>query len=139
MILIECRTYFDITATGVTGHYKSAQVRFPKLDDWNQARNQQRNYETLTQILGLRTQIMSVTHPEKIKSHWIFRFESESNVWDNGSDPVGTLKSDCDGVPMIGGMGNTSNIKNVLITSGPDQNIWFELITINNALENTDG
>ena len=48
-----CRTYFDITATGVTGHYKSSRVPF--LDqvgknitnelDWNKARNQQRNWE----------------------------------------------------------------------------------------------
>ena len=66
-----CQTLFDITATGTTGHCKS--VRMPYSDaagqvirdqvTWNRSRNQQRNWETLQQILSLRTQIMQITVP----------------------------------------------------------------------------
>ena len=62
-----CQTLFDITATGVTGHFKTTRV--PYVDQagqeivdqatWNRSRNQQRNWETLTQILGLRTQLLA--------------------------------------------------------------------------------
>ena len=46
-----CKTLFDITATGVTGHYKSSRVPFrdstgnniENETTWNRARNQQRN------------------------------------------------------------------------------------------------
>ena len=62
------QTFFDITATGVTGHYKPARVPFrdhagnviTDESDWGRARNQQRNWETLTQILGLRTQLFRI-------------------------------------------------------------------------------
>jgi pullulanase/glycogen debranching enzyme len=134
MIQIKVRTQFDITATGVTGHYKTSQ----KLSvlEWNKARNQQRNLETLIQIVALRTQIMSNTMPNENKKIWEFEFESESNVWDDGTDPVGVLKADSDGVPMILELDNALDIDPVLTTQGPRQNIWFELIPINNTLEN---
>ena len=46
-----CQTLFDITATGVTGHYKSARIPFldragqtiKNEESWNRSRNQQRN------------------------------------------------------------------------------------------------
>ena len=45
-----CKTLFDITATGVTGHYKSSRVPFTDLAGtditneltWNRSRNHQR-------------------------------------------------------------------------------------------------
>jgi hypothetical protein len=134
MIKIECRTLFDITATGVTGHYKSSQ--FKDINSWNWARNQQRNWETLIQLLNLRTQIMSVTTPSVHDNKWSFEFESESNVWDNGADPVGVLKADSDGVPMLRELNNDPDIEPVLVIDGPCQNIWFNIIPINNTLEN---
>jgi hypothetical protein len=50
-----CRTLFDITATGITGHYKTSRIPFmdeagqeiANTDDWNRARNQQRNPKVL--------------------------------------------------------------------------------------------
>jgi hypothetical protein len=139
MIKIECRTLFDITATGVTGHYKSSQHKFKDITAWNRARNQQRNWETLTQILNLRTQIMSNTEPTYDQNLWVFAFESESNVWNDGTDPVGVLKADSDGVPMLRELNNDPDIEPVLVTHGARQNIWFDFILINNILENTDG
>lgn len=137
MIQIKVRTQFDITATGITGHYKNSQKL--SVVEWNKNRNQQRNLETLIQLIALRTQIMSTTTPIENKKIWEFEFESESNVWDDGTDPVGVLKADSDGVPMLLGLDNDTGIASVLITTGPDQNIWFELMPINNVLENTDG
>lgn len=137
MIKIRVRTQFDITATGVTGHYKNSQKLSMK--EWNDARNQQRNLETLTQLVALRTQIMSTTTPIENNKIWEFEFESESNVWNDGTDPVGILKADSDGVPMLLDLNNAPEVDSVLITQGSRQNIWFELIPINNVLENTDG
>lgn len=134
MIQIKVRTRFDITATGVTGHYKNSQKL--SASEWNKARNQQRNLETLTQLVALRTQIMSTTIPNENNKMWEFEFESESNVWNDGTDPVGVLKADSDGVPMILNLNNHPDIASVLVTTGPTQNIWFELIPINNILEN---
>jgi len=135
MIKIKISTLFDITPTGVTGHYKSLQHKFT-LEQWNRARNQQRNWETLTQILNLRTQIMSITNPVVINDRWEFEFESESNVWDNGDDPVGVLKIDSNGVPMLRELDNDPDIESFLVTNGPKQNIWFSIMPINNILEN---
>ena len=134
MIRIKVCTQFDITATGVTGHFKNSQQL--SADEWNTARNQQRNLETLTQLFALRTQTMTTTIPNENNKMWEFEFESESNVWDDGADPVGVLKADSDGVPMILNLNNQPDIAPILVTAGPTQNIWFELIPINNILEN---
>lgn len=136
MIKITVRTLFDITATGVTGHYKSSQHKFNDIDSWDRARNQQRNFETITQILNLRTQVMSSTSPVCIGNHWEFEFETESNVWNDGADSVGVLKADCEGVPMLRELNNNPDIESVLITHGTQQNIWFTVEPINNILEN---
>lgn len=143
MIKIKCSTLFDITATGITGHFRQAQVPFRdraghEITDqrsWDRARNQQRNWETLTQIIGLRTQA-DINIPVLAGNIWEFDFTAEINVFDNGTDPVGVLKSDANGVPMLGSLDNRLEIDSVLITSGPKQNIWFEPMPINNTLEN---
>jgi len=65
---ILCRTLFDCSATGVTGHYRPSQVPFEdsagntiaNQHDWMFARNQQRNWETLNQLISLRTQVFDV-------------------------------------------------------------------------------
>ena len=139
MIRIKVRTQFDITATGVIGHFKNARPPYLDINVWNRARNQQRNWETLTQLINLRTQIVSMTDPEFRNNQWSFEFESESNVWDDGTDPVAVLKQDAMGVPMLRELDNLPNISETLVTTGSTQNIWFELIPINNILENYDG
>ena len=139
MIKIKIRTLFDITATGITGHFKSSKHDFKDQESWNRARNQQRNWETLTQLLNLRTQIMEITVPVNDNNFWSFEFESEFNVWDTGSDPVGVLKTDSAGVPMLRELNNNPDIEAFLVTEGPRQNVWFDVVPINNVLENKDG
>jgi len=137
-----CQTLFDITATGVTGHFKSA--RLPFLDhagqtinndiSWNRSRNQQRNWETITQILSLRTQLFEITDPiqDQLGARWMFEFETETDgIYGPDSDPVSVLRSDANSVPMLRELNNDPDIDTVLVTEGPRQNIWFAPISIN--------
>jgi hypothetical protein len=137
-----CQTLFDITATGTTGHCKSSQMPFYDrsgrlISDsqlWHLSRNQQRNWETLTQILGLRTQLFNLTDPvtDLTGTKWMFEFETETHgVYGPESDPVAVLRADAAGVPMLGQIANSADTVSVLITVGVDQNIWFAAIPIN--------
>ena len=141
---ILCRTFFDCSLTGITGTFRSAELPFKdranqdirSQQDWNRSRNQQRNYETLTQIFGLRTQPLNITVPVKIQDTWEFAFDSESEgVFDvyGNTDPLAGLKLDCDGVPMVLNLGEEPGVGPTIRTQGPQQNIWFD--TINTPLE----
>lgn len=131
-----CQTLFDITATGVTGHFRP--TRLPFLDQagqeisdqktWDRSRNQQRNWETLTQIIGLRTQIFDLRPPVRDQSgtSWMFEFETElDGVFGPNSDPTEILRADADGVPMLLDLDNRADLVPVLRTHGLEQNIWF--------------
>jgi hypothetical protein len=138
-----CQTLFDITATGVTGHFKLTRVPFKdragqSISDqhsWDRSRNQQRNWETLTQILGLRTQLFDMTTPvqDSTGTRWMFEFETDRDgVFGSDQDPTEVLKLDADGVPMLRELNNDPDIEPFLVTAGPRQNIWFATIPINN-------
>ena len=101
------------------------------------ARNQQRNWETLTQIISMRTQIFDITMPQRDSSlTWRFEFETETaGVYGDVSDPVSVLRQDADGVPMLLDLDNRRDLPPILVTTGPEQNIWFEQVTINNTNE----
>ena len=136
-----CRTLFDITATGVTGHAKSARIPFEdrtgrRITDyviWNRARNQQRNWETITQIISMRTQLFNLTDPVQQNLIWQFEFSTESEgMFGDALDPTQVLRSDSTGVPMIVDLDNQPGMPSVIITAGTGQNIWFEPMYINN-------
>jgi hypothetical protein len=141
MTKILCRCLFDITATGITGHYKSSRIPFTDRAgnsivnelSWNRARNQQRNWETLTQIISLRTQV-DLTLPEKFDGAWEFEFTTETpDAYGPPDDPTSILKADAAGVPMLL-THSTGEITTVeLIVDGPEQNIWFLPVAINNV------
>jgi hypothetical protein len=137
-----CQTLFDITATGITGHFKL--TRIPHQDragqtiadqsDWNRSRNQQRNWETLTQIIGLRTQLFDITDPvsDSTGTRWMFEFETETaGAFGPEYDPCQVLLMDADGVPMLRDLNNGPDIEPFICTTGARQNIWFAPITIN--------
>ena len=137
-----CQTLFDITATGITGHCKSSKMPFrdrtgrmiSDVESWNRSRNQQRNWETITQILGLRTQLFNLTEPirDQTGTRWMFEFETETDgVYGPESDPVAVLRADAAGVPMLTQLENADDLSRVLITQGQGQNIWFALTSIN--------
>jgi hypothetical protein len=131
---IQCQTLFDITATGTTGHIKPSRMPYKDLagtqitdvESWNRSRNQQRNWETVTQLISLRTQVTGVIEPKKIKNCWQFEFEVENeNLFTIGTDRLAVLKEDCAGVPMLTLLDESAEIGTVLAV---DTNIWFVLI-----------
>ena len=140
------QTFFDITATGITGHFKPSRIPFrdnagnmiTDAESWNRARNQQRNWETITQILGLRTQLFRLQDPivDTSRSAWMFEFETESNnIYGDDVDPTSILRADADGVPMLTELDNKPELASVIVTQGPAQNIWFVPISINRSTE----
>jgi hypothetical protein len=141
MTKILCRCLFDITATGVTGHFKSSRIPFKDrvgqdiIDEvtWNRARNQQRNWETLMQIISLRTQVIDLTEPEHFDGAWEFEFATETpDAYGPADDPTQILCIDAGGVPMIQNLPTGEIITQELVVEGNDQNIWFLPIAINN-------
>lgn len=141
---ILCRTLFDCSYTGITGHFRVAEVPFTdragqRITDqleWNRSRNQQRNWESLIQIFSLRTQPQDMTIPVRRDGVWEFEFKSESEgvfeIFDN-PDPLAGLKQDCEGVPMMINLNESPDLAPTICISGEGQNIWFE--TINNILD----
>ena len=140
MIQISVRTLFDCTATGVIGHIKHDQLPFKdhanQLVDsnqtWMRSRNQQRNLESLLQVISLRTQPYDVIDPEfnKHNNCWEFTFAVEfESLYSDGTDDLAELKRDLDQVPMIVGLNETADLDGILRVAGKDVNIWFEYNT----------
>jgi len=122
-------TDFDCRPTGVTGHFRTNVLPFvdradqsiTNFDSWNSSRNQQRNWETILQLIGLYTQPQSISDIRMQNGRWEFEFETEfDDVFRLNDDPVGLLKQACRGVPII-------NYVQQQLTAllQPDVNIWF--------------
>jgi hypothetical protein len=122
-------TDFDCRPTGVTGHFRTNVLPFvdrldqpiTDVDSWNSSRNQQRNWETILQLIGLYTQPQSISDIRMQNGRWEFEFETEfDDVFRLNDDPVGLLKQACRGVPII-------NYVQQQLTAllQPDVNIWF--------------
>lgn len=135
-ITITCRTRFDITATGVRNHYKKERAPFQRengeiitdREHWDRARNQQRNWETINQIISLRCLPERISEPRRDRDVWWFQFDvtTPAAIADN-HDPVAFLKSDAQDVPMLVGLDETPGLPALLNTQGADANIWFVL------------
>lgn len=138
---ILCRTLFDCTRTGVTGHFKQSAMPFQdhggqwvrNIADWNRSRNQQRNYETLLQLLGLRAQLFDLTNPVCDQGVWEFSFAVESDgVYgaSHSDNPLAGLCQDCQSVPMMINLDEQTGVQPQLITQGEHCNIWFTVVNI---------
>lgn len=136
-----CKTLFDCSATGVTGHFRPSQIPFQDragqqvVDQrsWTRSRNQQRNFETILQLISLRAQPENISQPTLHQGQWRFEFEVEGQgvyELDANQDPCAALYRDCQDVPMVVNLGEEFNISAKLSVQGSTQNIWFE--TINN-------
>ena len=135
---IRCKTKFDCSATGVTGHFRSSQIPFldragqhiRQQSDWNRSRNQPRNWETLLQIVSLRCPPENIAEPRKNSEDlWTFEFDVElAGLFDH--DDFSSLLQDCEAVPMLIGLDEGVVPQPLLKTSGPDCNIWFETVNI---------
>lgn len=132
-----CRTQFDITATGVRSNFNQNRVPFvddagqkiQDQSDWHRSRNQQRNWETINQLISLRTLPIHITRPQMFEKSgcksWQFEFSVENiGQIELEGDALGALKKDCHGVPMILGLDETYKNESFLIL---DTNISFLL------------
>lgn len=138
---ILCRTLFDCSYTGTTGHFRVGQVPYQdeqgqtinNIADWSRSRNQQRNFETILQMISLRAQPEILSRPVCLDGIWQFEFAVESaGVYSNDgtADSTAQLLAECSGTPMITGLDEQPELESCLIVQGPDQNIWFETVNI---------
>ena len=137
-ITIQCATLFDITETGVRNH--TANARLPFQDQagqdvdteqaWVRSRNQQRNWETLNQIMALRTLPENISSPvcqsSEQRHTWQFEFDvPDLSAVSEGDAALSLLLQDCESVPMITGLCETADLEPALRTQGAAVNIWF--------------
>jgi hypothetical protein len=117
---IACYTLFDITRTGVLNRARPGDD-IENVNEWYQKRNTQCNFDTILQVVSLRSQPDVVSDPKQIsvtldksanfgskfldnKKHtiWTFDFEVQhSSVFEDGIVDLGYLYKDCEHVPMI--------------------------------------
>jgi hypothetical protein len=130
-------TLVDITATGV----------IKDRDSNAEARNQQRNWETVLQCIGLRAQPMNLVQTvEEVDlddmefgemyrgKHkvWSFAFTVEhKDVFTRADDQFALLDESFDQVPVITGLEETARfILPIFYTAGAIKNIYFKIGTI---------
>ena len=127
-------TLIDITPTGVISYSPQNEHK----------RNQQRNWETVLQCIGLRSQPMHiVTRVEEIDLElmnfgemysgrqrvWSFAFTVEhADAFAHGSDPLALLHDSFDQVPIICGLRETARFMlPIFWTAGAIKNIYFKI------------
>lgn len=140
---IRCSTLFDVTCTGVTNRSKPAG---DDITSWIKQRNTQCNFDTILQVISLRSQPDIVKNPAKIQATdeilnkfgfvyqpeseiqcWVFEFEvHHASVFDNHAGQFGALYNDCHGVPMIRDTESLVDITSFLDVSDELKNIHFE-------------
>lgn len=149
---IRCFCLFDITHTGVLNHYKVTAMPFYDRSgalitndtEWRRSRNQQRNWETIIQLLSLRCQPMDLSDPVLYQNQdlenyrfgtrhqgaaniWTFEFVIEQlDIFREEQDELSKLRKDFSGVPMVCSLGESAVLdKPVLDTSSENCNIYF--------------
>ena len=147
---VDCFTLIDITRTGVVAYYKDGMPMF--LDDadqiindehtWLRSRNQQRNYETIIQVISLRAQPVYLEDPRRLKQQelseynftnttstqdvWRFSFSPEqSDVYKRDNNPLAALEEDIADIPIILGLNETAGQSIPTLQLGI--NIYFKL------------
>lgn len=115
-----------------------------ELEDWIDRRNTQCNFDTILQVISMRSQPEVTRLPCKIVAEenkfgflyelkedsccWKFEFDiHHASVFENGIMPLGALYKDCDGVPMIKCTGQNVETPSLLNVSEELRNIYFEV------------
>ncbi len=146
---IKCITLLDITKTNVISRRHSHENRVGT--ELTKQRSQQSNFETLLQIISMRTQPEDITDPEKLMISlknsiwgseysnkakipvWQFTFTvAQEYVFNDGESSIGNLVKDSHGIPMIVGLDECSRIKNTVDITHQYRNIYFEVIEDDN-------
>lgn len=118
---ITCYTLFDITQTGVLNRSKPGDDQ--DLAEWTRKRNTQANFDTVLQVINLRSQPEIISMPKRMDIRfdefenfgflfeqqddekypcWKFVFDIQHHsVFNDGINELGALYNDCHNVPMI--------------------------------------
>jgi hypothetical protein len=112
--------------------------------DNSKSRNQQRNWETVIQVIGLRSQPTLLSSPTAdlldlsyfrfgteytgMQKVWTFKFGTEQDgVYSNDVSPFGLLENDFVKVPIIIGLDESVPMSwNTFKVVGPQRNIYFQ-------------
>ena len=113
-----------------------------RIDTDTKKHGQQSNFNSLFQAINMRTNIANdrapisdlgrLPDPWTGKArHWVYEFETErSEVFFTNGDPVGCLKDDLDGVPIVDFLDNTTNFPMpVFRTKGENLNTIIQIIS----------
>ena len=149
---IKCYTLYDITQTNVNFRKKNTEI-VPA--DEMKKRSQQSNFETILQIINMRSQPEEISESELTviniddlkdfnfgylyeKSYnktiskinvWSFTFSVDhADVFNNGINDLGSLSDDCNQVPMILRLEETFKLSNQMNISDEQRNIYFEVL-----------
>lgn len=149
---IKCYTLYDITQTNVNFRKKFTEI-VPS--DEIKQRSQQSNFETILQIVNMRSQPEDISESEKLeikiddidnynfgylygKSYnkklktvniWTFTFSVDhADVFNNGIEDLGNLLNDCNQVPMILNLDESFKLPNQMNISDEQRNICFEVL-----------
>jgi hypothetical protein len=140
---------FDITKTGVLNRKAPSTYSSEEIKRWEFRRNTQANYDTLIQVISLRSQPEDSSIPRQKKINfkefehfgflfddeedqncWVFEFDIlHPKVFSNGIDELGALDSDANGVPIIKTDTVWDKLPQFLDTSPELRNIYFEILT----------
>lgn len=141
---LRCYTLFDITQTNILSRHKPPENQ--DITEWVRKRNSQCNFDTILQVISLRSQPEILSEPHKIQikfdefDHFGFLFEPtdqlypawcfdftvyHNDVFNNGIIEFGLLYEDCDQVPMILCGTEYNKLSSFLDTSDELRNIYF--------------
>lgn len=143
---IACYTLFDITSTGVIN--RSAPPVDSNIAEWTIRRNTQCNFDTVLQVISLRSQPEIIIEPQKLSitpqakhyfgqnykfnkdSYWRFEFYIQhASVFNNGVTELGALFSDSNSVPMILIGTEFKRLQPSLNTTPEYRNIYYEILS----------
>jgi hypothetical protein len=148
---IKCYTLYDITKSNITFRKKFAEI---VNEDERKSRSQQSNFETILQIINMRSQPENISEVERIqvdvkkldeykfgylyqRDHkkvktatvWKFMFSIEHpDAFHNGIEELGNLLADCEQVPMISGLDESFALPPQMNITSELKNIYFEIV-----------
>lgn len=143
-------TLVDVSMTGTIGQYKPilktnllGEVLSNEIQ-WKKSRNQQRNYETFIQIVGLRAQPTDLSKSNCLLDQDLSRYQfgeaykgigtvytitfdvDRENVYTLDGVPLAGLVHDFDNVPIITGLNETFSFKkSTFFTKNELKNVYF--------------
>lgn len=146
---IKCTTLFTLSA-GTAGRREPSGVSAEMLTHWHQQRRSQSNFETILQVISIRSQPEDISDPAQIAlksaaeleqfgaayqtqdsvAAWQFTFTVQHDSVFTGPDgELSALESDCDSVPVFKNLTESVELPDCLDLSPELRNIHFEKIT----------